>query len=93
MSSRSEIEVASDPTLSSAERETCIRWSADESRATVHSDEPAIVRALLAHEHFETTEERRSDGTVVSVRGTLPIGCLTVKGTRRSSDAHYKVVP
>lgn len=86
--------VRADPDLAPAERETTIRWATDEERATIHTDEPAIIRSLLAHEHFETDEERQSDGAIVSLRGTLPIACLTIKGTQRSDDnAHHGVVP
>lgn len=86
--------VATDPKLSPAERETSIRWAADEDHATIHTDEPAIIRSLLAHEYFETVSQRKSEGTIVSLRGKLPLSCLTVKSTRRSDDnAHHGVVP
>ena len=38
-----------DPRLASGEKETTIRFAKDEDRATVHTDEAAIGRRLLAH--------------------------------------------
>lgn len=42
-----------DPGLGPRERETALRWAADEAVAHVHTEEAAIIRRLLAHGALE----------------------------------------
>jgi hypothetical protein len=102
-----------DPALGPKERETVVRFATDEGDAHIHTEEPALVRRLLAHAHT-TVEELRVvadggekvryvtpddaaadggvDGRVVSLRGRLPVACLTVATVPRKNAGHADVV-
>lgn len=43
--------VGRDPGLGATERETNVTWNTDEDDAWFHTDEPAVIRRLLAHPH------------------------------------------
>jgi len=102
-----------DPRLGPKERETTVRFATDQSDAHVHTEEPALVRRLLAHAHT-TVEELRVvadggekvryvslddavanggvDGRVVSLRGRIPVACLTVATVPRQNAGHADAV-
>ena len=100
--------VAPDPDLKLKERETTFSFADDEDRARVHSASPAVVRRLLAHDEVSIRSATLHDGEgvetvdgdtlrdtgadIVSVRGTLPVGCLSVRTNSRKSDQSSKVV-
>jgi len=100
--------VSGDPDLTRAERETTITFADDQERARVHSASPGITRRLLAHddarllsatlhdgEGVETVPGRQvagEAGDIVSVRVTLPVGCVSVKGVARSHNQSAAVV-
>lgn len=50
-----------DPSLSPEERETLVRFGTDQSEAAVYTEEPALVRRLLAHSHTTVEEVRVID--------------------------------
>jgi hypothetical protein len=100
--------VAPDPDLKLKERETTFSFADDEDRARVHSASPAVVRRLLAHDEVSITSATihdgegvenisgpalpDSNGDIVSVRGELPVGCLSVKTVPRNNNQAGNVV-
>lgn len=97
--------------LSPGEMETGIHFGRRDTVASVHTEEPALVRRLLGHPEFEVDYfvQETADGYVripgeeaaerfdgrrrlVSVDGTIPIGCLKVSANPRSSTGHAGVV-
>ena len=100
--------VAPDPDLMLKERETTVSFADDEDRARVHSASPAVVRRLLAHDEVSVREAtihdgegvetvpggalRGTDGDIVSVRATLPVGCVLIKARPRSNNQASGVV-
>jgi hypothetical protein len=96
-----------DPALEPEEKETTIRWAKPDNEAVIHTDEAAVGRRLVAHEH-STVEEVTvlADGTrqrkeaedvydgdePVSVRCRLPVAALSVSSSPRSSPHHANVV-
>lgn len=46
-------QVGRDPALGPAERETSVAFATDQDTARVHTEEPALIRRLLAHDHVE----------------------------------------
>jgi hypothetical protein len=51
-----------DPALGPKERETVVRFASDETNAHVHTEEPGLVRRLLAHGHTTVEAVRVIDG-------------------------------
>jgi hypothetical protein len=78
--------VASDPALGPAEKEVTLGYSGVADRMWVSSEIPSVTRWLLDHPEFDTEEYRCVDGAVVAVQGTLPVGCLSLKGMARKND-------
>lgn len=61
-------QVGRDPRLAPEERETTVTFATDEDTARVHTDEPALVRRLLAHDHVDVDDVGvYDDGTVRTV--------------------------
>jgi hypothetical protein len=98
---------ASDPDLLPQERETLFRFARDQDRLRFFTSEPGIGRRLIAHGHASVEEVVVREGGarparpteavdkadhVVGVRGTLPIGALSISGDPRRSDQHAAVV-
>jgi hypothetical protein len=110
--------VSEDPALLPEEKETQIRWAADEGKARIHTDEGSIIRRLLHHPEFTVGEltvvdttggprdlhhvqvDKGTDlcdvqvpaGVVTGVRGSIPIGAITVQNCTRDGNQHYKAV-
>ena len=100
--------VAPDPDLKLKERETTFTFADDEDRARVHAASPGIVRRLLAHdevsiisatihdgegiENISGDALRDSTGDIVSIRGRVPVGCLSVKAVARNNNQAANVV-
>jgi hypothetical protein len=80
-----ELSYREDPDLTPAEKETTIRFGNDTDRLTIFSEQRSVVRWLDTHPHFEETDRRVKDGLLVGITGTLPIGCLQLKGTPRKA--------
>lgn len=87
-------DVETDDRLMDSERETIVRFAADEGQAHVFSEEAGVCRRLLMHPEFEANVSRcrERNGAIESVTGTLPIGCLSVGLTPRSESGHADVV-
>lgn len=99
--------VENDPKLNAAEKETTMSMYGNDKEFTVHSAKATVVKSLLKHDHFDPVEIRGLDGdeharvgpseadqldTVYAVRGTLPVGCLTVKSKPRTNDHQSSIV-
>lgn len=97
----------SDPVLTPAERETTVRFAADEDRATVFTAQPGVGRRLLAHPRARVEWVTLVDGgrrprvdlsavergdTVGAVRVTLPVAALSVSSTPRDDGTPAAVV-
>lgn len=98
---------AGDPELRPEERETVIRFARDQHRLRFFTAERGIGRRLIAHGHATVEEVVVREGAarparppeavdeddhVVGVRGTLPIGVLSIRGEPRSDPGHAEVV-
>lgn len=96
-----------DPELTPQEKETTMRFARDEDAIDFFTAEAAIGRRFLAHpestvEEVVVLEEgaRRArdpraverDERIVSVRGRLPVGVLTIKRDPRSSGEHASII-
>ena len=100
--------VAGDPDLTKAERETTVTFADDQDRARVHSASPGVVRRILAHDDTRLLsatihdgegvrtvsggEVVDEDGDIVSIRSTLPVGCILVKAIARKNNQSAAVV-
>jgi hypothetical protein len=98
--------VREDAALGPMEKETTFRFAKDEGRATVFTYEAGLTRRLLAHPEFNVDHLVRADGApvesveafdatadeIVAVKGTIPIGCLKVRASSRSTPRHSMVV-
>lgn len=87
-------DVSEDSGLVPAEKQFSITTTkADAPEVRVHSEVGSITRSLLDHGEFTATSKRKdASGDVVAVTGTLPIGCLTIKGAPRQSSQFNQVV-
>jgi len=96
-----------DPALAPEEKETTLRFARDEDVAAFHTDEAGIGRRLIAHPETVLDGVVIRDGNVrrtrapsevepgeevVGVRGTIPVGALSIKSTARKSDRHATIV-
>lgn len=100
-------QVQSDPALAAAERQTTINFGKPDDRASVFTEEPALIRRLLRNPYAEVTEIRvlRDDESVryihpedydgepvVALDGYIPISVLTIKSEPRTHEHHSQVV-
>lgn len=97
-----------DPKLSGDEKETTITMLGQEKRFSIYSAKPTIIKSLLKHDHFnlgwariingdqreiDTEEElKKTDGDIVAVQGTMPVGVLTVKSKPRANNHQSSIV-
>jgi len=96
-----------DPALAPTEKETTLRFARDEDVATFYTAEAGLGRRLIAHPETDldgvvikdgqarptkAPDEVGDDETVVGVRGTIPVGALSVKSSSRKSDRHAPIV-
>lgn len=96
-----------DPRLEPLEKETTFRFARDESVVTFFTAESGVGRRLIAHPEVVLDavvlmdEDRRpsvdpaevtADEDIVGVRGTLPVGALSIKASARKSDQHAQIV-
>jgi hypothetical protein len=99
--------VEEDPSLSSVEKETTIRFSKDDDTVSIYSEEASIIRRLLHHPYFEVDEllvntdgakGRRvnpndfNEGSITGIDGSLPIGALAVQPSLRDTSKHSEVI-
>jgi len=80
-----------DPDLGTMEKEVSITFARDEDRAHVHAEISSVVKWLDNHPEFETEDVRRHDGNIVALTGTLPVGCLHLKGKSRKQDTAGRI--
>jgi len=75
--------VATDPDLSPAERETVIQWAADEDAATITTEMPAIGRWLINNANADVEWTRTKDNEIVAVKARLTVGAVKLSGHPR----------
>ena len=85
-------DIREDPELTPTEKETMIRFSKTDGMATVYSESGGIMRRLMNHPEADVHPDRTIDGTVVAVRGEVPIGCLKVMANERKNGGQSEVV-
>jgi hypothetical protein len=85
-------EIREDSDLTPGEKETMIRFSKTDGMATVYSESGGIMRRLMNHPEADVHPDRVMDGTVVAVRGEVPIGCLKIMANERKNGGHSTVV-
>ena len=83
--------VREDPDLSKMEKETTIRFPKDRDHAVLFSAEGPIVRNSIRHPHVQIESHNVHEGSITSVRATLPIGLLLVKAEPRNDPGHSRV--
>ena len=79
------------PDLSKMEKETNIRFPKDRDHAVLHSAEGPIMRNSIRHPHVQIEHYDDHEGSITSVRATLPIGLLLVKAEPRNDTGHSRV--
>jgi hypothetical protein len=82
---KSDVEYADDPNLTAAEKEVSVTFSRADDRIRVHSEIATVTKWLDKHPEFAERFRRVTDGTVHAINGTLPLGCLSLKGSSRKS--------
>ena len=83
--------VSEDPSLSPMEKETTIRWAKDQDQAILHTDERGMMRGAIRHPRVQIESHNVRQGSITSVRATLPIGLLLLKGEPRNDPGHSRV--
>lgn len=88
--------VKSDPEITSVEKETTIRFANPDDMAHIFTEQRGVISSLLENDFFELDCWRGPEGKSASVpgedevvhalNGTIPIGCLTIKGKPRSNN-------
>ena len=78
------------------EKETAIGFNTRADKFVIDTQEGTIMRWLLRHPHFELQRAiARREGRglkIIHVIGTLPIGCLLLKGNPRNTSSHARVL-
>jgi hypothetical protein len=100
--------IEEDTSLISVEKETTIRFSKADGRASVYTEEAGLMRRLLRHPHFEVDSLRVNtddamgkqvapsdfeQGLITGVGGSIPIESLVVQTSLRETSQHSAVVP
>ena len=99
--------VRADPDLTATERETIIRFAADEDAAHVFTEQAGVIRRLLAHDALEevtvgmyrdgavrpvSPPRADAEGEVVRLAGRLPLRYLTIGTVGRNHDQPAAIV-
>lgn len=99
--------VRANPELTPAERETLIRFAADEDAAHIFTEQAGVIRRLLAHDALEdatvwlyhddavrevSPPRASAEGDVVRLSGRLPLRYLAIGTAGRSHDQPAAVV-
>jgi hypothetical protein len=88
-----EVEARDDPDLAPAEKEVIVRWARGEERARIFAEQSTVVAWLHRHPEYQVLETRTGeDGVLHRTKGSLPVGCLKLSGSSRSSDATSRVL-
>jgi hypothetical protein len=85
-------DVAEDSELLPEEKETILRLSKSEGRVNVFSEEASIMKRLLEHPEGDVEPDRVVDGTVMAVKGTIPVGTLSISRDGRQTEGHAEIV-
>lgn len=100
--------VEEDVSLSSVEKETTIRFSKVDDRASIYTEEAGLMRRLLRHPHFEVDTLRVNtddavgkqvapsdfeQGSITGVDGSIPIEALVLQTSLRETSQHSALVP
>lgn len=85
-------DISEDAGLSSMEKETSFTWAKDQNVVHVHTDMAGVARRLIQHPEFELEDYREVEGDVVDIRGTIPVGCLSVGMSPRKSGSNADVI-
>jgi hypothetical protein len=88
----SETKVSDPPELAPEEKEVTIRFARDQEAYRIHSEIGSVTRKLINHPDFSEDSRSTTDGVVVSVSGTLPLGTLSVKSKARQSNNISQVI-
>jgi len=79
-------EIAEDPNLGPAEKESAICWAVSTNTATVCTKESPIMRRLLQSSYFKLREgefiQQGKKLTLVGVIGDVPVGSVQLKAPR-----------
>lgn len=84
--------ITEDDRLQTFEKETTIRWSKVDDTVHIHSDMAGVCRRLLQHPEFTLEDYSGTGDDVNSVRGTFPLGCLSIGVKPRKTGSHADVV-
>ena len=87
-----ESDFADDPDLSPVEKQFSVVGTKAEDRVRIHSEIGSVTRRVMNHPEATIERQRQRGDTVVAVTATLPISCVSIKGTPRSSDNWSQVV-
>ena len=84
--------VREDPDLSRVEKETILRFAKDQDRATLHTDNGALVRRAIRHPRVRIESHNVHEGAITSIRATLPIGLVSISGKPRKDSGQASVI-
>ena len=95
--------VREDPVLEPEEKEFIVRGTKADDEMQVYTEIASLMRRLLTHPEFRLQDVRDLNGrrlspeeytgeTVTGVRGRIPVGCLKVGASSRSTSRHADVV-
>lgn len=99
--------VEASPIRQVQDKETAIHFRSKKQNFNVESYEAPVVKGLLRNDHFKldsvTVYRNQEEHTlkspsfqaydkVVGVKGTLPIGCLTIKNRKKSNNHHSSIL-
>jgi hypothetical protein len=98
--------VGEDTDITPEEKETTLRLGKVEDEATIYTAEAGISRRILAHPDIEIlgltvaegdarreiSVDEHDNEDIVGVRGSVPVGALSVRSSPRSSTGHADIV-
>ena len=84
--------VREDPSLSPMEKETTIRFAKDQDRATLHTDHGALIRRAIRHPRVRIETHNVREGSIASVRCTLPVGLVSIGRNPRNGQGQASVI-
>jgi hypothetical protein len=85
-------EVTEDPDLGSNEKELNITVNKADDEFFVFTEIASVARHLLTRDDFNKQDERRVDGKIVAVKGTLPMGVLKIQQNERKYGSFSEIV-
>jgi hypothetical protein len=84
--------VKEDPRLQSSEKELILRTANNQDHFTLHANQAGVIRRAMRHPHVRIDRHNVREESITSVRATLPVGLVLLKGKPRKASGPASII-